>query len=179
MKELKIGRLSEKPEVREVTLRDGEIKKVANAYLFVRDRNQAADENNHHPSVAVRLTAWDERADALAACNKGELVSVIGATAAVKHKNSDFTSYGMYVSSVYRKDVGIELNKQMTALLNAFERGEVSCLFDTKTEKIIEDVVQLPAENREEEITQEQEIDELEQMLSGADDFEDEIESLL
>ena len=67
----------------------------------------------------------------------------------------------------------------MTALLNAFERGEVSCLFDTKTEKIIEDVVQLPAENREEEIAQEQEIDELEQMLSGADDFEDEIESLL
>ena len=83
------------------------------------------------------------------------------------------------MSSIYRKDVGIELNKQMTALLNAFERGEVSCLFDTKTEKIIEDVVQLPAENREEEIAQEQEIDELEQMLSGADDFEDEIESLL
>lgn len=135
MKELKIGRLSDKPEIKEVTLKDGEVKKVANVYLFVRDHNQAPDENGYYPSVAVRLTAWDERADALAACNKGELVSVIGATAAVKNKNSDFTSYGMYVSSVYRTDVGIELNKQMTALLNAFERGEVSCLYELNQDK--------------------------------------------
>lgn len=174
MKELKIGRLSAKPEIKEVTLKDGEIKKVANAYLFVRDRNQASDQNGHYPSVAIRLTAWDERAEALAACDKGELVSVIGATAAVRRKDSDFASYGMYVSSVYRKDAGVELNKQMTALLNAFERGEVSCIFDTKTEKIIEDIVQTPAGNIEEEITQNHEIDELEQLLSG-EDFDDEL----
>ena len=37
MKELKIGILSEKPEVKEVKLQSGETKRVANAYLFLRD----------------------------------------------------------------------------------------------------------------------------------------------
>ena len=43
MKELKIGILSEKPEVKEVKLQSGETKRVANAYLFLRDKNQPKD----------------------------------------------------------------------------------------------------------------------------------------
>ena len=74
MKELKIGILSEKPEVKEVKLQSGETKRVANAYLFLRDKNQPKDENGHYPSIAIRLTAWDDRAAALGACEKGELV---------------------------------------------------------------------------------------------------------
>ena len=60
----------------------------------------------------------------------------------------------------------------MTALLNAYERGEVSCIFDTKTEKIIEEVAQIPTKEPEEELMQKQEIDELDQILNGIDDFE-------
>ena len=50
-------------------------------------------------------------------------------------------------------------------------------LFDTKTEKIIEEVAQIPTKEPEEEQMQKQEIDELDQILNGMDDFENDFES--
>lgn len=173
MKELKIGRLAAKPEVKEVPLKDGEVKKVCNAYMFIRDPYAPKDENGHQPGVPIRLTAWDERAEALAACDKGEIVSVIGTTASVKHQNSDFIDYGLRVSSVYRSDVAMDLNKQMTALLNSYEKGEVSCIYDIKTEKIVEEEVQLPEREEEESLDKQQELDALDQTLQGLEDYDD------
>ena len=57
MKELKIGILSEKPEVKEVKLQSGETKRVANAYLFLRDKNQPKDENGHYPGIESAVFA--------------------------------------------------------------------------------------------------------------------------
>lgn len=174
MKELKIGRLAAKPEIKEVPLKDGEIKKVCNTYMFVRDPYAPKDEKGKQPGVPVRLTAWDERAEALAACNKGEIVSVIGTTAAVKHSENDFLSYGLRVSSVYRAEKALELNKQMTTLLNSFEKGDISCIYDIKTEKIVKEVAELP-EREEDNLDkqQEPEVDALEQTLQGFESFED------
>lgn len=172
MKEFKIGRLAAKPEIKEVSLKDGEIKKVCNTYMFVRDPYAPKDENGKQAGVPVRLTAWDERAEALASCNKGEIVSVIGTTAAIKHSGSDFLSYGLRVSSIYRSEAALDLNKQMTALLNSYERGDISCVYDIKTEKIVDEVVQLPEREEEESLDMQQEMDALEQALQGNESYE-------
>ena len=172
MKELKIGRLAAKPDIKEVPLKDGEIKKVCNTYMFIRDPYAPKNEKGKQAGVPIRLTAWDERAEALADCNKGEIVSVIGTTAAVKHADNDFLSYGLRVSSVYRAEKALDINKQMTALLNSFEKGDISCIYDIKTEKIVDDVMQLP-EREEESMDKQQELDALDQTLQGYENFED------
>lgn len=172
MKELKIGRLSSQPELKEVTLESGEIKQVCNVTLFIRDPYAPKNDNGYSASVPVRLTAWDDRARKLSQCRKGEIITVIGTTAAVKHADSDYYSYGMRVSSVYQDTAAFQLNKQMTALLNSFEKGEVSCIFDIDTPKIVEDVAQIS--HQEERMENEPQIvDDLDKTLEGYEDFEE------
>ncbi len=169
MKELKIGRLSSQPELKEVTLESGEIKQVCNVTLFVRDP-YAPKQNGYSASVPVRLTAWDDRARKLSECQKGEIITVIGTTAAVKHTDSDYYSYGIRVSSIYQNTAAFQLNKQMTALLNSLEKGEVSCIFDIDTPRIVEEVAQVPPQ--EEERENEERIDDLDKTLAGDEEFD-------
>lgn len=171
MKELKIGRLSKEPELKEVKLSDGESKKVCNVNMFVRDPYAPKDDKGYQAGIPIRLTAWGERALQLSKCSKGEIITVIGTTAAVTHSNSDYPSYGLRVSSMYRNDEAFKINKQMTTLLNSFEKGEVSCIFDIETSKIVEDVAQIP--QHEEEIENEAQIDNLDKTLEGYEKLED------
>ena len=67
----------------------------------------------------------------------------------------------------------MDLNKQMTALLNSYEKGEVSCIYDIKTEKIVEEEVQLPEREEEESLDKQQELDALDQTLQGLEDYDD------
>lgn len=140
MKELKIGRLSKKPELKEVTITDldGKVRNTVTteAYLYIYDRTaplvDPAKSKTKRYDVPVKIVAWGEQAKLLTQCDKGEQIVAMGSTKAlVREKDGEKeVSYGLLVSSFYRGDEGRAINKQLTALLNAFERKQIDKIWE-------------------------------------------------
>lgn len=182
MKELKIGRLSKKPELREVTITDldGKVRNTVTteAYLYIYDRTaplvDPEKSKTKRYDVPIKIVAWGEQAKLLTQCDKGEQIVAMGSTKAlVREKDGEKeVSYGLLVSSFYRGDEGRSINKQLTALLNAFERKQIDKIWE------MEDVTAAIEKETGKDLQPQQEVERDFGYEQGMPDFPDFEESL-
>jgi single-stranded DNA-binding protein len=180
MKELKIGRLADKPELRTVNMKEGRELQVADALIYIHDRTAPEYKDGLRYGVPVKLVAWGERAEALAECNKSEMITVMGETKAVVGQDKEgkkSVSYGVVISSIYRGDVAKKLNKQVRALFTLFEKGEIDAIYDLKSEEIVreQNVIEEEVEQQKEMSQEQSELADIEAMMDmGLDEVEEE-----
>ena len=183
MKELKIGRLSKKPELKEVTIKDldGKVRNTVTteAHLYIYDRTAPLVDPDKSKTrrydVPVKIIEWGEQAKLLSQCEKGEQIVAMGSTKAIVHNGEDGkkeVTYGILVSSFYRGDEGRAINKQLTSLLNAFERKQIDKIWD------MEEVTDAIEKETGKSLQPEQEITAEYEMESEMSDYPDFDESM-